>query len=73
MCALRHQLHALGILATTESREIPFDCDACRLLEELYVVAHLVTLRRRCGCQADTSRMGWFPSARLPATRITAT
>ena len=34
-CALRNQLHALGVIATTESREIPFDCDACRLLEEL--------------------------------------
>ena len=35
MCALRNQLHALGVIASTDSREIPFDCDACRLLEEL--------------------------------------
>lgn len=35
LCALRHQLHALGLLEKPSPQYLPFDSAACRLLEEV--------------------------------------
>ena len=46
--AFRHQLHALGVIGAPTPAHLPFDSDACRLLEEVCSRLHYLCLLCLC-------------------------